>query len=279
MASQAIPKYHIAPNFSIPPVEAGGTLQLGSIIASINNADEPLNEDCHVHIPQDKLFCGHQRNFSATKSRMESGDYGLWAKLIGIDGIGGELSWAPERSAEDVYHFRSVDTIYFNPPYAYMEQSMQQQDVKDYFVGSGTSHVCMVTGLKTARGPSVRMHKSSKSKASGNLSLNGPGGLPIELGPKFNTSKDTRWESGFEDSTDFIIGIRVKKLMYKKHWLTRGQKNLLVKEYNKGATLVDDDMKKSVDEVLDLGDETGNQFERGTEYIDGEINEILWVTD
>ncbi|UKZ62536.1 uncharacterized protein TrAtP1_003781 [Trichoderma atroviride] len=278
MSSQPVPKYHIAPNFSIPPIEAGGILQLGSIIANVESADdEPINKSCHVRIPQAELFCGHQKRFTAKRSWMERGDYGVWAKFIGIGGIGGELNWAPERSTEDVYHFRSLDTIYFNPAYTYMEESMQQQDVKDYFVGSGNNHVYMVTGLKTARGPSVRMHNSFKFKASGELSLNGSANLPVEFGPRFNTSKDTRWDHGFEGSTDFIIGIRVRKLMYKKHWLTRIQNTLLAKEHNKGATMVDDDMEKRVDKIIDFDDDAGSQFERRTECIDGDVNEILWV--
>jgi hypothetical protein len=278
MASQPIPKYYIAPNFSIPPVEAGGILELGSIIAGVASADEPLNEDCHVRIPLAKLFCSHQRGFTVTKSRMTSGEYGVWAKLVGVDGVGGELSWAPERSAEDVYHFRSIDTIYFNPSEEYMEESMDQDDVKDYVMGSGYDPVYIVTGLKTARGPSVRMSKSRKLKGTVELGLQEPGGLPIELGPKFNTSKEARQEMGFEDSTDFIIGIRVKKLMYKKHWLTWAPGALVAKEHNKGATMVDDDVvKKGGDEVVDLGDDTDGQIEVETEEVDGETLEMAWV--
>ncbi|PTB36718.1 hypothetical protein M441DRAFT_113363, partial [Trichoderma asperellum CBS 433.97] len=210
------PKYHIAPNFSIPPVEAGGLLQLGSIIANVSSADKPpVNEDSHVHILQTELFCSHQGDFTATKSRMESGDCGVWAKFIGRAGLGGELSWGTERSAEDVYRFRSMDTIYFKPSEAYIKESMGRSEVQDYLDGSGTSYVYMVTGLKTARGPSVRMHKSFKSKVSVELGLHEPGGLTMKVGPKFNTSKNMRWENSFQDSTDFIIGIRVNKLMYK----------------------------------------------------------------
>jgi hypothetical protein len=278
MVSQPIPKYHIAPNFSIPPIEAGGTLELGSIIAGVASADEPLNECCHVCIPTAKLFCSHQRDFTATKSRMTSGEYGLWAKLVGIDGVGGELSWAAERSAEDVYYFRSIDTIYFNPSQDYIEESMNQDDVKDYVVGSGYRPVYIVTGLKTARGPSVRMSKSRKLKVTVELGMQKPGGLPIEVGPKFNSSKEARQEMGFEDSTDFIIGLRVKKLMYKKHWLTQAPGGLVAQEYKKGATMVDDDVvKKGGDEVVDLGDDTEDQIEIETDEVDGETLEMAWV--
>ncbi|KAK2752268.1 hypothetical protein CKAH01_17741 [Colletotrichum kahawae] len=286
MASQQIPRYHVAPNFSIPPVEAGGILELGAIIASVADADEPINEDCHVSIPISKLLCSHQKGFSATKSSMTTGEYGIWAKVVGVDGFGCELSWAPERSAEDIYHFRGIDTIYFNPSQEYMEESMSKVDVKDFIVGSGYGPVFMVTGLKTARGPSVKMSKSKKWTNTVELGLQEPGGIPIELGPKFDTSKETRQEMGFEDSTDFIIGIRVKKLMYKKHWrqwLTRIPGKLVAKQHNKGATMVDDDVvEKGYDEVVDLGDDSEGEDPEGqiqveTEEVGSETLQTAWV--
>jgi hypothetical protein len=36
--------------------------------------------------------------------------------------------------------------------------------------------------------------------------------IPVELGPKLDVSREARWEMGFVDSDDFIVGIRVKEL-------------------------------------------------------------------
>ncbi|KAK3940301.1 hypothetical protein QBC46DRAFT_341706 [Diplogelasinospora grovesii] len=114
------------------------------------------------------------------------------------------------------------------------------------------------------------MSKSRKWTNTVELGLQEPGGLPIELGPKFDTSKEARQEMGFEDSTDFIIGIRVKKLMYKKHWLTR--------EQNKGAIMIGDDVvKKGYDEVVDLGDDSEGQIQVETEEVGSETHETAWV--
>ncbi|KAH0441204.1 hypothetical protein CcaCcLH18_02114 [Colletotrichum camelliae] len=273
MTSQQIPKYHIAPNFSIPPIEAGGILELGSIIASVADADEPINVDCHVRIPISKLLCGHQYGFSATKSRMATGEYGIWAQVVGVDGLGCELSWAPERSAEDVYYFRRIDTIYFNPTQEYIEESMSKDDVKDHVVGTGYCPVYMITGLKTARGPSVKMSKGRKWTNTIELGLQEPVGIPIQLGPKFDTSRETRQEMGFEDSTDFIIGIRVKKLMYKRDWIQRLKRKpgkLVAKQHNKGATMVDDDVVKVYDEVVDLDDDSETEDPEGEVQISEE---------
>ncbi|KAI8201251.1 hypothetical protein K4K48_004749 [Colletotrichum sp. SAR 10_66] len=284
MTAQQIPKYHIAPHFGIPPTEAGGLLELGSIIVSINNADDPINQHCHVRIPISTLFCSHQKGFSATRSSMTSGEYGIWARVFSASG--GELTFAGERSVKDVYHFRSIDTIYFNPSQEYLEESMNKTDVKQYMDIFDADSLYMVTGLKTARGPSVQSSKSRKWANTVELGLQEPGGIPIELGPKFNTSKETRQEQGFEDSADFIVGIRVSKLMYKKNWkqwMTRKSGRLVVSQYDKGATMVDDDWEKNDDEVIELGsdledDDLEGQIQVETERIGEDTFQTAWLT-
>ncbi|KAI1740734.1 hypothetical protein F4680DRAFT_85102 [Xylaria scruposa] len=259
MASTLVPKYHRAPNFSINPPEAGGLLELGSIIADVKNADEPpINEHCRVLIPQGQLFCSHQNGFTATQAQLRSGGYGIVAKLMGLEGIGGELLRSYEKNAEDVYGVRRIDTIYFIPTPEYIRESMAKADVKDYVEGSGYEPVYMVTGLKTARGPSVTITKAKKADATVEVGVDLTStGLPLKVGPKFGMGKETRYEMGFDESTDFIAGIRVRKLAYKKHWLFRIPGALIIKEYNNGATMVDDDLmrKGQEDDILDLGEE------------------------
>ncbi|KAH8600193.1 hypothetical protein B0O99DRAFT_464589, partial [Bisporella sp. PMI_857] len=207
--------YHSPPNHSINPLDKKGILQLGSIIVDIDSAEEPLTEECHVSIPPTKnIQRSQQRGFTARMSSMRRGDFGVWAKLVGTDGIGGELSYAPERSGEDIYHFRAVDTEYFSPSKDYLRNSMEA-DVVDMYVTEHKVPVYMVTGLKTARGPSVWMATGKSDEAKLELGLQQPGGVPIELGPKLDVSREARREMGFEDSDDFIVGIRVKKLVYK----------------------------------------------------------------
>ncbi|KAF7552589.1 hypothetical protein G7Z17_g4206 [Cylindrodendrum hubeiense] len=278
MASQPIPKYHIAPNFAIPPVEAGGVLELGSIITSIATADRPLNEDCHVRIPQIKLFCSHQTGFTSTASRMKDGDYGIRAKTVATGGVGSELSWSHSRSNEYAYHFRGIDTIYFNPTQDYMEESMNKDDVNESMIGLGINHVYMVTGLKTARGPSVQMSRGKKESITIESELQA-GGLSINLGPKLNSSKENKEEMGFQDSTDFIIGIRITKLMFKKQWLVWGRRSLVAKEHYSGAYMVDDSFVKSRSEVVDLGDESKDQIELGMGESSGETLDTEWVVE
>jgi hypothetical protein len=147
-------KYHSPPNYSINPPDKGGFLKLGSIIKSIDTADEPLNHAYYLDIPEGTRQTHHQTGFTARLSGMTRGDFGVWAKLVGVDAVGGQLSWALSRSEEDVYHFREVYTEYFVTSMDYARDCMAQDDV-DIYISESEAPVCMVTGLKTARGPSV----------------------------------------------------------------------------------------------------------------------------
>lgn len=274
-------KYHSPPNYSINPPNKGGFLELGSVIKSIETADEPLNQECHVAIPAKTKQTHTQRGFTARLSSMTRGDYGVWAKLVGVDAAGGEVSWAHGRSGEDVYHFREVYTEYFNASKTYALDCMKQDEV-DMYVSESEEPVYLVTGLKTARGPSVWTAAGKSDEVKFELGLHQPGGIPVELGPKLDSSREKRREMGFEDSDDFIVGIRVKKLMYKKHWLKRTRGELSVEEYNTGAALAgddDDNEKRDDDELVDFDDDADND-NVGTERAEGRSDGLLeeaWV--
>ncbi|KAI0198196.1 hypothetical protein F4808DRAFT_266323 [Astrocystis sublimbata] len=282
MASTSlVPKYHRAPNFSINPPDAGGLLELGSLIIDIANADEPpINEECRLPIPHNQLFCSHQEGFEATRSRLRSGEYGVVAKLMGLGGVGGEVSGKHGKSDMDVLSVRKLDTIYFAPSPEYLRESMAMGDVKEYIEGTGYEPVYLVTGLKIARGPRAKAAKSKERGAVLEVGVHPLVGVPFEVGPKVSMARETRDEVAFQSSTDFIAGIRVRKLVYKKHWLLRRPGGLTSNEFNKGATMVDDEYVGRAgdgEEVLDLGESDIPTSEHELDIVDEQTVEIGWV--
>ena len=249
-----IPTYHLAPNFSLGPPDKGGELGLGMICEDLKSlgSERPLNTDCHLHINDRDLYCHHKEGFSSTRAQMEKGEYGLWAKFAAQAGIGGELSWATERTANDTYNFKSIDTIYFNPTRDYLHKSMNQPDMQDFVVGSGYKPVYMITGLKIARSPAVKMKTSRKRILKGEIGLDQPGGIQgLEIGPRFSHSKETHEDISFDESDDFIIGFRVRRLYYKR-WCFWKPAELVDVVYVKGATMLgaDKDNGQAGEEVI-----------------------------
>ncbi|KAI9146884.1 Cytochrome P450 monooxygenase astJ [Paramyrothecium foliicola] len=262
------------------PPDGGGLLELGSIISSIAAADEPpLNEDCRIHIAEPDLFCSHQRGFTATISKMRSGELGMMAKLVGLQGVGGGVSWASGNNLENIYRIKRLDTLYFTPSQQYIAESMLQPDVKDYVIGTGYKPVYMVTGLKIARGGAVSVSKGRTGEVSAEVGVDLTAiGAPVEVGPTIGTTWEKTSEMAFADSTDFIVGIRVKKLVYKRPWLLSTRRELTAKDHNKGATLVDDDLTDASreEEVLELADEAVD--EEAEVVIEEDLDGVAVVT-
>ncbi|KAG4444054.1 hypothetical protein IFR05_000514 [Cadophora sp. M221] len=263
------PTFHLAPRLTIiPPPD--GPLHLGTIIDNLTDV-EPLNESCRLPLPT-KEQKHTSTGFVATRSELIKGKYGIWAKFAGIEGIGGELSLSNERTAEDTYRFEKLEEISFTATKAYMTESMNKPDVKEFVEGGGWDPVYIITGLKIARGPSVELKKGKKLAVKANLGLTHPGGVQgFDVGPKAEYETDPSSSVTFEKSDDFIYGIRVKRLYFKRGLFLKKPGGVVGEHFHSGATLVDNDsvFGNNLDEVEEgeIGDE------------DEEVEDKEWVVD
>jgi hypothetical protein len=206
----------------------------------------PLNQnaDSRLPIPKVQIYPDHKGGFEAMRVQLKSGELGLWAKFIGIDGIGAEASISAERSDNDMYKFASVDTEYFFPSPAYVSQCMELSDVQDYLKGYNYKKpVYLITGLKVAKGASVRLEKVTKVLAKAEVGLNSPGGTNIQAGPRVEGTLENSPVFAFTESSDIVVGIQCLKLYYKTSWLG-GEKKLKEELYTSDATFVDDEGNK-----------------------------------
>lgn len=247
------PTYHLAPNFSLAP-PPDGMLHLGSIIDDLQNP-EPINEDDLVDIPG-KIYRDFKEGFTASRSKMKKGELGIWAKVIGLEGLGGEISGSHGGSSEVTYKFDSIETIYFSASTNYILEAMNKEGVREFLQGSGGKPVYMVTGLKIARSPAVSV-KIGKEKVFGaGISLSQPEVIPVDVGAKVNASVEACNAMEFTKSSDFVIGIRVKKLRYKtRGWAFWRGKELVVDKHDGGASLVGTDDDDQQVHRLNLVDE------------------------
>ena len=98
------PTYHLPPNFSTP-TPPDGPFHLGTVLRDFEEKEQmrPLNQDVDQRISIPKTYPDHKAAFSATRTRLRSGELGIWAKFMGIHGIGAEASVSAERSDNDTY--------------------------------------------------------------------------------------------------------------------------------------------------------------------------------
>lgn len=75
--------------------------------------------------------------------------------------------------------------------------------------------------------------------------MNLPGGNQgFEAGPRIENSKESHNVVSFEEPDDFIIGIRVKILYYKRWFIFSKPKDLMDETYLKGATMHGEENEK-----------------------------------
>ena len=239
-----VPTYHLVPRFDIKPAAAGGRIDLGSLIEDLDTL-KPIDAENRVPIPQDQLECDHKWGVTVTRTKVRKGEYGIWMKFL--EAVAAQLSWCPDMSRTDTIHFKRLDTISFDPTSEYIEQSMGRDDIKDCIDGLGHPPVYMITGLKIGRGPSGSYGTTDKPAFVGEVGVFQPAGLPVEIGPRVNRSKEDTASVDFEVSDDFIIGVQVIRLRHER-WAGK----LASKEHNRGATLYGDDgaPRNGEDEVL-----------------------------
>ncbi|RSL76630.1 hypothetical protein CEP51_009787 [Fusarium floridanum] len=160
---------------------------------------------------------------------------------------------------------------------------MKELDVAEYVEATGWAPVYLVTGLKVAVQPSVQMSTSKGFSASGEAGVTEATGLPVNVGPRVDLEGQDQSSQGWKTSDDFIFGIRVEKLVFKRRWFSRQRRDegpLQSKLFTRGAQLVGDDSdsdeEDEEDEIveLELGEDLDG-MEKVSEMENGE--ETLWV--
>lgn len=115
---EAKPTYHLPPNFSTPP-PPNGPFHLGTVLRDFETKEEmrPLNQKEAHRIAISEKFIDHKGGFEATREKLKSGEFGLWAKFIGLEGIGGEAGISVETSDSDRYLLLVLSILSYHSNY------------------------------------------------------------------------------------------------------------------------------------------------------------------
>ncbi|UPK95230.1 hypothetical protein LCI18_006165 [Fusarium solani-melongenae] len=121
---------------------------------------------------------------------------------------------------------------------------MKELDVAEYVQATDWAPVYLVKGLKVTVQPSIQMNTSKDFSALREAGVSEVTGLPVNVGPRVAFRSQDQSSEGWTTSDDFIYGIRVEKLVYKRRWLSRQRRDegpLQSKLFTKGAQLVGED--------------------------------------
>lgn len=215
---------------------------------------------------------------------MKSGEFGLWTKFMGLDGVGGEASIAAEKHDSDryailvhhislkhdlvplrfgtesntcfhSYSFKSFETQSFYPSNEYISDCLKLSDVDDYLQGSRYKKaVYLITGLKIGKGVTVGMNKKTGMKGKLEAGVSNPGGANVDVGLRLGVHVENDPVFTFTESSDIVIGIQCLKIRHgKSRFLGLFGETEIKSEYvTPGATFFGEDSSNSPEEVVNF---------------------------
>ncbi|KAI0098773.1 hypothetical protein GGR51DRAFT_537425 [Nemania sp. FL0031] len=234
---EAKPTYHLPPNFSTPPPPQG-PFHLGTVLEDFEKKEQmrPLNQGPAQRIDIAERHEDNKTGFRATRKRLKNGEFGLWAKFAGFEGIGGELNLSMDPSDSDTYKVDSIKTEYFYPSRQYVSACLALPDVDDYLKGSRYKKpVYIITGIKVGHGVEVKLERQATIKGALEVGLNSPIGANIKIGPQVQATLAHERVDDFAKSSDIVIGIQCIKI-YHQRSLMFGQTKVKTEYVTSGAT-------------------------------------------
>lgn len=210
------PAYHLAPNFSTRPFP-DGPLELGTVVKDLQSFD-PINLGAsRIAIPDGQRYVYAKKDVTASTKWSSSGLPNFLTR--------------GQRSGEAVYTVARLETTYFDPSVSYIKQCLQLAEVKNYLDRANhKAPVYLITGLKIAWG-------ATASTASRSVVSRGV----VFRDVVFRDVESRRGWSSVGKPSDFVLGVQVLKLYYKRAFFV-GQPVLAMKRVVvKNAVLADDD--------------------------------------
>jgi hypothetical protein len=207
----------------------------------------PMNKkpEHRAAVPDDEIYPPTtQDGFDVTRSKLLTGDFGVWAKALGLSGVGGGAGAGAEKSAYESVSCTSVVTFYFDPDDDYVSRCLAAKPIKDYMTGSGKNRapVFLLTGLKVAK--KLKFHTEESRRAHAELEASGSAPqATVELGANANLASEKAKALSFETG-DIVVGFRVAKYQLEKPSLFGKKKDEEKKPvgrlYIEGAEMLDD---------------------------------------
>ncbi|KAL7961307.1 hypothetical protein V8C34DRAFT_274370 [Trichoderma compactum] len=240
MSIRTLPTYHSAPNFSIPPPDTNGPLQLGTLLADPSDPI-PLNPVDRIPVQDDEIFRSQLVGFRTTTKRRSNGELGIFAKLLGLDGVGCTLSISGARSKEELLSVARLDTEFFIPSLEYIKLAIETPAVRAFRKASRDRlPLFLVTGIKIARGASASVQRGRAFGGGVEAGMPDLATGVVELGALARGERNVESGIGFEDASDFVLAYRVSRVRKNKD-------EVKAQAYTRGATMVADDVQEAVD--------------------------------
>ncbi|KAF7517072.1 hypothetical protein G7054_g13927 [Neopestalotiopsis clavispora] len=263
MASHT-PTYIPTPNWDIPA--NSDLVVLGRLIKDPKDPQSKIPESGVSPILASAIYQGEKTDWETTLEKMHSGTIGLWAKCMQL--VGGGLSFNQVKSSMENHRFSVLETKYFLPGDEYLSRALEDPGTRAYLqVHNWRKPVYLITGIKTARGASVRTDQ--KTSRSTRIELKADAttvGANVEMGPEANWDLGKKSDISYGGSTDYIFAYQLMRIMPKKKGSTFKTNKfvhgaLYEKQEDEGA------VELGIQDVFDIEEEVREGFRDAWEQV------------
>ena len=122
--------YVLAPNWTTAP-PPGGPIKLGHVLDDLTEL-VPLNRDSVVDTSKLLNPIDTKSGFTTSRSRLVSGELGIFARVLGLVGVGGGADAHYKRDRNDVLSCATLDTETFDPTPGYICDTMDLPEIKRF---------------------------------------------------------------------------------------------------------------------------------------------------
>lgn len=208
------PTYIPTPNWDIPA--DSNLVVLGRLIKDPKDPQSKIPESGVSPIESSAIYQGEKIDWETTLEKVHSGTIGLWAKCMQF--VGGGLSFSQLKSTVENHRFSVLETKYFLPEEDYLARALEDPGVQAYLqVHNWRKPVYLVTGIKTARGASVRTDNKTMRSTRMELKADATAvGANIDVGPEVSWDLGNKRDVSYGGSTDYIFAYQLTMMKPKK---------------------------------------------------------------
>jgi hypothetical protein len=248
MEDRFVKAWFTSPNFTTAP-PPDSPIDLGSILLRLDTY-EAINRGQVIEIPDNLRFKPDRKNYSGNADiKTKSHRGGIFGDALAAIGMHFHLSAGRTKGSSSVLYAEEIKTIGFEPDQKYIEASMAVARVTFFYDRTKWKEpVYMIVGIKIAHRAAYSSGNAQLHDAVAKVGASVPGS-PMVLGPEYKGSWGEAMGQWFGNSTDFVLAIRVRKIMLAPDDVIHDHG-----EYREGANMKSGGSRRPALKVRDLGE-------------------------
>lgn len=205
--------YFLAPTRNSPP---NGPIRIGNIIDNVSEPERPINDNAPpAFTDKNRLYESTNLNWQSSRLNPKTRKAGLWTSFLAALGIRAEANITSETNRVDGYEIDKLTTTEFIPSKQYLQESIDQPDVKNWMLHNKNEPLWMITGVKIASGARFLVSRAKEKGFHLQFGFDATGlGYPVAAGPQVEAVNKIAMTESARAGEDFVFAYRLREIRY-----------------------------------------------------------------